>query len=90
MLLIVAAIIAVGVGLFAQMARQRSFILWAVITFAILFVSEFALRKILVWLLAGITDTTALTIVTYISFGSMVLLCAAILPAAASDDDGDN
>lgn len=88
MILIVAVIIAVGVGLFAQVARQRSFILWSLMTFAILFVSEMALRAILVLLLAGITDTTALTVIIYISFGAMVMLCAAILPAAPSKTDG--
>ncbi len=88
MILIVAVIIALGVGLFAQVARQRSFILWSLMTFAILFLSEMAIRAILVLLLAGITDTTALTVIIYISFGAMVMLCAAILPAAPSETDG--
>ena len=61
--LIVAVIIALGVGAFARMARDRSFLLWAGITFVILFVSELVIRSILVLLLTGITDTTALTII---------------------------
>jgi len=87
MILIVAVIIALGVGAFASMVRDRSFIVWSLITFAILFVSELIVRSLLVLLLAGITDTTALSIIIYISFGGMVLLCAAILPAAASEGD---
>jgi hypothetical protein len=85
---IVAVFIALGIGLFARMARRRSFALWALITFAILFVSEFVLRGILVLLLTGITDTTVLTVIIYVSFGAMVLFCAAILPAAPSETDG--
>lgn len=88
MILIVAVIIALGVGAFAAMARQRSFILWSLITFVILFVSELIVRSILVLLLAGITDTTALSIIIYISFGGMVMLCAAILPADPPEIDG--
>ncbi len=88
MILIVAIIVALGVGLFARMARQRSFILWTLLTFVILFVSELAIRSILVLLLTGITDTTALTIIIYISFGGMVLFAAAIMPSAASETDG--
>lgn len=88
MILIVAVIIALGVGVFASMVRDRSFILWSLMTFAILFVSELIVRSLLLLLLAGITDTTALSIIIYISFGGMVLLCAAILPAAASEGDG--
>ena len=87
-ILIVAVFIALGVGLFARMARERSFVLWALITFVILFVSEMVIRGILLLLLTGITDTTVLTIIIYISFGAMVLLCAAILPAAPSETDG--
>ncbi len=86
--LIVAVIIALGVGAFARMARDRSFLLWAGITFVILFVSELVIRSILVLLLTGITDTTALTIIIYISFGAMVMLCAAILPNAPSKTEG--
>jgi len=86
--LIVAVIIALSVGAFARMARDRSFILWAGITFVILFVSELIIRSMLVLLLAGISDTTALSIIIYISFGGMVLLCAAILPAVPSETEG--
>ncbi len=88
MILIVAVIIALGVGAFAHMARQRSFILWSLITFAVVVVSELIVRSLLVLLLAGINDTTALSIIIYISFGGMVMLCAAILPAAPSEIDG--
>ncbi len=86
--LIVAVIIALAVGAFARMARDRSFLLWAGITFVVLFVSELIIRTLLVLLLAGITDTTALTIIIYISFGGMILLCAAILPEAPSKTEG--
>lgn len=88
MTLIVAVIVALGVGAFARMARRRSFLLWSLIAFVVLFVSELIVRSLLVLLLAGITDTTALSIVIYVSFGGMVMLCAAILPAAPSEIDG--
>lgn len=87
MLLIVAIIVSLGVGAYAQMARQRSFILWSVITFAVLFLSELVVRSLLVLLLAGITETTALSLILYISFGAMVWLCVAILPAAPPEVD---
>lgn len=86
--LIVAIIIALGVGAFARMARDRSFLLWAGVTFVVLFVSELVVRSLLVLLLAGITDTTALSIIIYISFGGMVMMCAAILPTAPSETEG--